>query len=172
MKNWIVVPLLILLASCGRSLISEIPVPEIQKINSSLNTSPLNASPSQAPLLQVGELSLSQLSNRGCGMALRRKDQNRSDRFLLFNGLQSNAMSMLINGKMVQFDRIQSSGQAFYGQATSQIFRSQDGAITAQVNVSLGELGEIESVAVKEGLIRVIKGDQEVTIPVVGDAGC
>ncbi|HEY9640760.1 MAG TPA: hypothetical protein V6C57_09765, partial [Coleofasciculaceae cyanobacterium] len=163
---WVIIPLLVLLASCSRSLVSEIPVPETQPQTQTANPSPLDV-----PTLQVGELSLSQLSNRGCGMTLWRKDQ-RGDRFLLFNGLQPNAMSMLINGKLVQFDRIQSSGQAFYGQTTSQIFRSQDGTTTAQVNVSLGKLGEIESVAVKAGFIRVIKGNQEITIPVVGDAGC
>ncbi|NJR65272.1 MAG: hypothetical protein HC772_08060 [Leptolyngbyaceae cyanobacterium CRU_2_3] len=72
----------------------------------------------------------------------------------------------------MQFERIQSSGQSFYGQTTSQIFRSQDGTTTVQVRLSLGAVGEIESVAVKEGFIRVIKGDKEISIPVVGDAGC
>jgi hypothetical protein len=172
MKSWIIVPLLIMpllavSASCGRSPLSTIPLPQPQNIRS--------ASPSAASVdapVKVGELSLSQLSSRGCGMALWRKEQRGGDRFLLFNGLQPTLMAMMIDGKIVQFERIQSSGQAFYGQTTAQIFRSQDGAITAQVNVSLGELGEIESIAVKSGFIRLIKGNQAVTIPVVGDAGC
>ena len=40
------------------------------------------------------------------------------------------------------------------------------------VEVKLGEPGEIESIAIDKGEIKVKQNTQEVIITVVGDAGC
>ncbi|HEY9626682.1 MAG TPA: hypothetical protein V6C84_05225 [Coleofasciculaceae cyanobacterium] len=161
MKKRFALPLLLLLASCSRPIALD-------------NTPSVSPTPSiTAPAsITVDEFSLSQISGGGCGMTLWRPDRTANDRFIFFNGLQPQSMEMRINGQMMQFDRIQASGTEIYGQSTSQIFRSQNGFITVQVNVTLGKRGEIETVDIPEGSLRVLTDDSEITIPVVGNAGC
>ena len=121
---------------------------------------------------RVGDFTLNQLSGAGCGMTLWQPKRSNNNRFIFFNGLQPNSMEMMIDGKMTKFRRIKATGQQFYGQKTSQTFRSQDGKTVVDVNVKLGAKGEIESVQIKQGTLRVTKNGQQTTIPVVGDAGC
>jgi hypothetical protein len=172
MRNWSVLFLGLLISGCS------LPVAQISTPTRSpevLKAAPLVSSsltPSTA-LPQVGEFTSSQLDAAGCGMTLWKSDRSvQDDRFLFFNGLQPDSMRMMLDGKWARFDRIQSSGQAFYGQTTSQIFRNQTGDVSVEVNVTLGAPGEIESVAIPSGTLRVIRAEQEVIIPIVGDAGC
>ncbi|WP_316435992.1 hypothetical protein [Leptolyngbya sp. NK1-12] len=112
----------------------------------------------------------------GCGMSLwKQADGPRPSGYLFFNRLAQQPgrelTLMKINGEFVRFRRTAASGEEFYGQHTSQTFVSQDGSMQVQVDVTLGEPGEIESVAV-DGIMRVQKGEHTVEIPVQGDAGC
>ncbi|MFQ3627037.1 MAG: hypothetical protein SNJ81_05635 [Cyanobacteriota bacterium] len=81
-------------------------------------------------------------------------------------------MRMLIDGKRLEFSRVDGSGQDFYGQKTTQTFRSAEGTITASVMVTLGEQGDIENVAIADGTIQIERAGATVEVPVVGDAGC
>ncbi|BAY09684.1 hypothetical protein [Calothrix sp. NIES-2098] len=139
----------------------------------SLLTSFVIAQSAQATTLpKVGEFNLNQISGHGCGMTLWKPSSAHKNRFILFNGLTNNSMEMMVNGKIIKFNRVKANGQAFYGQKTFQTFSSQDRKITVDVAVKLGAEGEIESVAIKEGTVTVNQNGKKVKIPVVGDAGC
>lgn len=125
-----------------------------------------------ADALQIDEFALDEISGAGCGMALWKPGQDRPTQFVFFNGLEPSPMEMKINGQVVEFKRVGASGEEFYGQMTSQTFESEDGSMTAQVDVELGEPGEIESVAIDGGTVSVMRDGQETSVDVVGDAGC
>ncbi|CAN1208812.1 hypothetical protein TUMEXPCC7403_01225 [Tumidithrix helvetica PCC 7403] len=134
---------------------------------------------------EIGEFTLDQLfasGGGGCGMTLWKPNltPRNSDRrnYIFFNGLNQDnnskrPMLMMLDGQIAKFRRIKARGSDFYGQKTFQTFQSLDGKIIVEVEVTLGKLGEIESVAIDKGVIRVKKiGEPAIVIPVVGDAGC
>jgi hypothetical protein len=121
-------------------------------------------------LLEVGEFRLEEVSGGGCGMTLSAIDTSDKNLFVLFNGLDKNSMTMKINGKVTKFKRVEASGEEFYGQLTSQTFRSADG-IQVHVVVKLGKQVD-ETIEIKVGTIRVEKNGQRVKLSVVGLAGC
>jgi hypothetical protein len=124
------------------------------------------------PPPNIGEFSLAENNLYGCGMTLWNPDRTARDQYVFFNGIEDGSMRMLIDGELLEFSRVDGSGQDFYGQKTAQTFRSADGMITASVTVTLGQQGEIESVAIADGTIRVERDGATVEVPVVGDAGC
>jgi hypothetical protein len=112
----------------------------------------------------------------GCGMTLWHQDDGpRPSGYVFFNGLAQPLVDvvtlMKLNGEFVHFRRIAASGDEFYGQQTSQTFVSPDNAIRLQVNVTLGQPGEIESFAV-EGSLQLKHNGETLEIPVLGSAGC
>ncbi len=117
-----------------------------------------------------------ELNALGCGMTLWSVEENAKTtterEFLLINGLDDDTMLMRIDGNVTRFNRTNMDGEEFYGQAESQTFVSQDGGIMVDVDVELGEPGEIESVAIDSGMVQVKQGDAAVDVAVVGDAGC
>jgi len=124
------------------------------------------------PSPSIGEFSLAENNLYGCGMALWKPDRADRERYVFFNGVEDGSTRMLIDGKLLEFSRVDGSGQDFYGQKTTQTFRSNDGTITVSATVTLGEQGEIESVAIADGTIQVERDGATVEVPVVGDAGC
>ncbi len=139
----------------------------------------LEASPEQEQAIALGDFGfddIDKLGAAGCGMTLWRPEEAAKGggdrRFILLNGLEADSMLMKLNGEVVRFRRTAASGNEFYGQQTSQTFVSQDGNTTVQVNVTLGQAGEIESVAIQDGTLRVERGRASVEVPVLGDAGC
>lgn len=120
----------------------------------------------------IGEFSLAENNLYGCGMALWKPDRADREQYVFFNGIDDGSMRMLIDGELVEFSRVDGSGQDFYGQKTTQTFRSADGAITVSVTVTLGQQGEIESVAIADGTIQVERDGATAEVAVVGDAGC
>lgn len=146
---------------------------------SSLPTSAVGASPSQEQAIAIGSFGfedIDTLGAAGCGMTLWQPAEAAKGggdrRFILLNGLEADSMLMRLNGDVVRFRRTAASGDDFYGQKTSQTFVSQDGTTTVRVNVTLGKQGEIESVAIKDGTLRVEQESGAVELPVIGDAGC
>ena len=141
--------------------------------------SAVGASPPQEQAIAIGDFGfddIEKLGAAGCGMTLWRPEaaaQGAGDRrFILLNGLEADSMLMKLNGEVVRFRRTAASGNEFYGQQTSQTFVSPDGNTTVQANVTLGQTGEIESVAIQGGTLRVGRGSASVEVPVLGDAGC
>lgn len=132
-------------------------------------TSPASPSPNAA--FTVDEFSFDEISGRGCGMTLWHSDRTRRDRYIFFNELNE-AMEMKINGEIVRFQRTEASGAEFYGQQTTQTFVSEDGSIQVTATVELGEPGEIESVAIQSGTLRVSREGEAIELAVMGDAGC
>ena len=108
----------------------------------------------------------------GCGMSLLQSGAAPGQGFLFFNGLGDKAALMKINGEWVRLQRTATSGEEFYGQATSQTFVSEDGLLTVETEVTLGAEGEIESVEFSDAVLRVTSEEQTVEIAVEGDAGC
>lgn len=154
----------LLLLSCSDSL--ENPTEGTQPLPSSpINTSSSTATPT------INELKLEEISG-GCGMTLSKRDRAQDNSFVFFNGLDPDSMEMKINGEVMTFRRIDEAGEAFYGQYTSQTFANADGSMIVEVDVTLGEPGEIESVAIPEGTITVTQDGQSTTINVMGGAGC
>ncbi|MBD2115008.1 MULTISPECIES: hypothetical protein [Cyanophyceae] len=143
-------------------------------------SSPLLNEPTSNPALPViDRFTLDELfaqDGGGCGMTLWHRDDGlRSQEYLFFNGLaqpSADAVALMkLNGEFIRFRRIAASGDEFYGQQTLQTFASPDDAIKLQVNVALGEPGEIESVSV-EGTLQLQQNGEMMEIPVLGDAGC
>jgi hypothetical protein len=139
----------------------------------------VGASPAQEQSIALGDFGfdeIDQLGAAGCGMTLWRPEEAAKGggdrRFILLNGLEANSMLMKLDGEVVRFRRTAASGDEFYGQQTLQTFVSQDGNTTVKVTVTLGQPGEIESVAIQDGTLRVEQGSATVELPVVGDAGC
>lgn len=137
--------------------------------NSASPASPLS---SDAAAPKVDEFTLDEIQGRGCGMTLWNPDRTSRDRYLFFNGLDENSMEMKIEGEIVKFRRITATGPEFYGQQTNQSFVSEDGNIQVTAAVELGEPGEIESVAIKAGTLRISQAGETIELAVVGDAGC
>lgn len=141
-----------------------------------VESSAVPSGPSNVTNLAIDEFAFEEISGRGCGMSLWRPDRQTRDRYLFFNALNDelneNPMEMKLNGEIVRFRRTEASGTEFYGQTTSQTFVSEDGSTQVTAAVELGELGEIESVAIQSGTLRVSQSGQTIEIPVVGDAGC
>ncbi|UIE39045.1 hypothetical protein [Leptodesmis sichuanensis] len=133
---------------------------------------PPAASPSPTGNIQVEEFTLDEVGARGCGMYLWKADRKSKDRFVFFKGLNPDSMTMRINGQIVKFTRTAGTGDEFYGQQTSQTFRSEDGSTSVIVEVVRGAKQDVEVMAIDQGTIRVSKNGQEVTTPVVGNAGC
>ncbi|MBD2108179.1 hypothetical protein [Nodosilinea sp. FACHB-13] len=141
---------------------------------------PVLSDPTSNPALSViDQFTLDELfaqDGGGCGMTLWHRDDGlRSQEYLFFNGLAqppADAVALMkLNGEFIRFRRIAASGNKFYGQQTLQNFASPDDTIKLQVNVTLGEPGEIESVAV-EGTLQLQQNGEMTEIPVLGDAGC
>lgn len=137
------------------------------------------ASSTQEEAIAIGDFGfadINQLGAAGCGMTLWKPEEAAKPggdrRFIFLNGLEPNSTLMKLNGEVVRFRRTAASGSEFYGQQTSQTFVSQDGQTTVQVNVTLGQEGEIESVTIQNGTLRVDQGSASVELPVRGDAGC
>ncbi|WP_156119876.1 hypothetical protein [Leptolyngbya sp. KIOST-1] len=112
----------------------------------------------------------------GCGMTLwERTGGPPEGGFVFFNGLPQPSGDgftlMKLDGEFVRFRRTEATGPEFYGQQTSQTFVSQDDTLQLQVETTLGEPGEIESVAV-EGTLQLEQNGDTLEIPVEGDAGC
>ena len=155
----------LVLLSCGDSLESQTegtqPLPNLPTSTSSATTTPT-----------INEFKLEEISGAGCGMTLYKRDRAQDNLFVLFNGLDPDSMEMKINGEFMTFQRIDEAGEPFYGQYPSQTFTNSDGSMSVEVDVTLGEPGEIESVAIPEGTITVTQDGQSTTINVMGGAGC
>ena len=112
----------------------------------------------------------------GCGMTLWEKGTNfRENGGLFFNGFSNTGDGeafVMLDSELVPLTRTAASGEAFYGQQTSQTFEAKDGAVDVDVDVTLGEPGEIESVAISEGTVTIEAEGQTKELSVVGDAGC
>ena len=108
----------------------------------------------------------------GCGMSLWRAGESPvSEGILFFSGVEETAL-MMFDDELQQLNRTEASGEAFYGQQNQQTFATIDGEAIVRVSVTLGELGEIESVGISDGTIAVEAQGIATEIPVVGDAGC
>ena len=108
----------------------------------------------------------------GCGMSLWRAGESpMAEGILFFHGVDEAAL-MMFDDEFQRLDRTQATGEEFYGQQSEQRFESADGQTTVQVSVTLGELGEIESIGISDGTIAVETEGIVTEIPVVGDAGC
>ncbi|WP_317036667.1 hypothetical protein [Nodosilinea sp. E11] len=131
------------------------------------------------PSLQVEGFTLDELfaqGSGGCGMTLwHQADGQQPTEFLFFNGLPDAAghqgALMKLDGEFVRLRRTAAAGEEFYGQQRSQTFASPDNALQVQVETTLGEPGEIESVAV-EGTLQLQHNGTTLDLPVQGDAGC
>lgn len=129
--------------------------------------------------VDIGSFTLNEiydLGATGCGMTLWREEVHEAApgerTFTLVNGIEDDSMLMKLNGEVIRFSRTEGSGAEFYGQYEEQTFQNEARDVTVQVSVETGEPGEIESVAIPAGTITVIMGGEEVTFPVMGDAGC
>ncbi|MBD1914414.1 MULTISPECIES: hypothetical protein [Cyanophyceae] len=142
-------------------------------------SSPVSDPTSNPTLPVIDRFTLDELfaqDGGGCGMTLWHRDDGlRSPEYLFFNGLaqpSADAIALMkLDGEFIRFRRIAASGDEFYGQQTSQTFASPDNAMQLQVDVTLGEPGEIESVSV-EGTLQLQQNGEMTEIPVLGDAGC
>ncbi|MGG6237113.1 hypothetical protein ACQ4N7_00610 [Nodosilinea sp. AN01ver1] len=147
-------------------------------------TEPIETDNSATPAPQTGTLEVNSITldelfaegGGGCGMSLwQQSDGSLPQGILFFNGLaqppDDGFTLMKINGEFVRFRRTAAAGEEFYGQQTSQTFVSQDDSIRLQVDTTLGQPGEIESIAV-EGTLQLQQNGDTLTIPVQGDAGC
>ncbi len=144
------------------------------------SSSPMLSDPADNPTLPtIDRFTIDELfaqDGGGCGMTLWHRDDGlRSPGYLFFNGLaqpSAEAVALMkLNGEFIRFRRIAASGDEFYGQQTSQTFASPDDAIQLQIDVALGEPGEIESVSVA-GTLQLQQNGEMTEIPVLGDAGC
>lgn len=130
------------------------------------------------PSIDIGQITgatLMALGGGGCGMTLYGSDRNQfpeDQGFVFSNGLDEDSMRMKINGSILQFRRIDYSGEPFYGQYLSQTFQNDDQGIQVFADVVLGEPGEIESVAIESGTLGVEMDGIRREFAVVGDAGC
>ncbi len=109
----------------------------------------------------------------GCGMSLWRTEQSsQANRTLFFHGMAESKALMIFDGKVNRLSRTAASGEEFYGQQTTQTFMTEDSAIVVKVTVELGTKGEIESISIPKGLLKIETQGQTASIPVAGDAGC
>ncbi|MBD1911515.1 MULTISPECIES: hypothetical protein [unclassified Leptolyngbya] len=170
------------LAACGRST-SE--TPDVSNRDASpiaqAPASPASPSvtPSTATSIKLGSFSFNEIYEigaAGCGMTLWTNEENAKPsgdrRFTLLSGLDENSTLMKINDEVVRFRRTEASGDTFYGQFTSQTFSNEEKGITVHVDVTQGQPGEIESLSIPSGTIKVELNGESVEVPVIGDAGC
>ncbi|MGB3310069.1 MAG: hypothetical protein WBG32_01295 [Nodosilinea sp.] len=141
---------------------------------------PVPESAETADTLEVNTFTMDELfaqGGGGCGMTLwPQSEESPPEGAIFFNGLaqpSDDSFSLMkINGEFVRFRRTAAAGADFYGQQTSQTFVSQDDEdIQLQVDTTLGQPGEIESIAI-EGTLQLQQNGDTLTIPVRGDAGC
>ena len=126
-------------------------------------------------VVQVDPFTLDELFDQGgggCGMSLLQPNAAPGEGFLFTNGIDDSPALMKLDGQWVMLNRTAASGEEFYGQQTSQTFESEDGTVTVQIDVSLGAVGEIESVEFADVQLQVIQDTQVVDVPAVGGAGC
>ncbi|MCY1077927.1 hypothetical protein [Archangium lansingense] len=122
---------------------------------------------------EIGEFTSKQTQFSGCGMSLWKPERSNLEGLYVFhNGTKPGSMRMMISGRILEFERIKGSGREFYGQYTSQTFRSKDGKVTAQVDLELGERFELELLIINGGTIRVTENGRETQLRAVGSAGC
>lgn len=131
----------------------------------------------QAPLaLELQPYSRDELfatGSGGCGMSLWRAESDVDRGAVLFSGIgEGPQLLMKINGRFVAFERIEGSGEEFYGQFAEQRFRNLNGDIEVVTQVTLGQKGEIESVAIDGGTVTLTQNGVSQEIAVKGDAGC
>lgn len=109
----------------------------------------------------------------GCGMSLWRAEGQYNDSLVLFNGIgEGPQLLMKLDSQFVTFERIEGSGEEFYGQFAQQRFRNLAGSVEVVTEVQLGAEGEIESVAIDGGRVVVTRDGVSQEIAVKGDAGC
>ncbi|MGB3614854.1 MAG: hypothetical protein WBA10_13760 [Elainellaceae cyanobacterium] len=146
--------------------------PEDPQIDSAPKPSTAESYTTTPPIGSFSTDELFAAGGGGCGMSLWRADANPlEDGYIFFNGLDAAAI-MQLDGEMVTLSRDKVTGEEFYGQYLSQTFVAPDDALSATVNVVLGEPGEIESVAIPAGTLLLQSGGDVTEISVVGDAGC
>ena len=115
---------------------------------------------------------LREVNAGGCGMSLWKAGESpRAEGILFFHGIDE-AAYMMFEGEIQPLERTAAVGEEFYGQQSEQSFETADGAIAAEVKVTLGEPGEIESVAISEGTISIEAEGAVTELEVIGDAGC
>lgn len=158
---------------------NESPVAQAPASPSASSSTANPSAPSADASIKLGTFAFDEIYEigaAGCGMTLWTSEENSKpagDRhFLLLSGLDEDSMLMKINGETVRFRRTAASGDSFYGQFTSQTFGNEEKGITVNVDVTPGQRGETESVAIPSGTIKVEQGGNTVEVPVVGDAGC
>lgn len=149
---------------------------EKSDISSSADSeAPPSTTSESGPVVEVNAYSTDELfdaGSGGCGMSLLASDTNfGTDNFIFFHEFEGPAL-MKLDDELTQLTRTAASGEEFYGQHTSQSFETEDGAIAVDVNVTIGEPGEIESVSIPEGTLTVTAEGQSEEIAVTGDAGC
>ena len=108
----------------------------------------------------------------GCGMTLRRVEGSGSGQFIFFHGIAPDSGRMRLDGLMLRLLKEQGSGDPFFGQEPTQRFRTPEGRIEVEVEVSPGEKNNRGMIPIKSGTIRVRKDGRETLVSVTGDAGC
>ena len=134
-----------------------------------------SASDNLPMVAQVEAFTLDELFEQGgggCGMSLLQPNAQPGEGCLFTNGIDNPPALMKLNGQWVRLTRTEASGEEFYGQQTSQTFVSEDGAVTIEIDVSLGAVGEIESVEFADVQFKVIQDNQLIEVVATGGAGC
>ncbi|MEM9218174.1 MAG: hypothetical protein AAGD25_28015 [Cyanobacteria bacterium P01_F01_bin.150] len=133
------------------------------------------ANPDSFAIAQVQPFTFEELFEQeagGCGMNLLQPNAAPGEGFLFTHGIDNAPALMKINGQWVELSRTEAKGEEFYGQYTSQTFVSEEDDITVQIDVQLGELGEIESVEFADVQFKVMQDNQVVEVTAIGGAGC
>lgn len=169
-----------LLSACNAQPPQSSPTPTSSPSEPNNSSTPTVRATPESAAIKVESISSDELGEQGgggCGMTLWDQAEGvRPTGLLFFNNLRQQERDeftlMKIDGEFVRFKRTAATGQEFYGQQTSQTFVSEDGTVQLQVDVTLGQPGEIESVAIEQGTIQVWQNGQTLEIAVRGDAGC
>lgn len=171
--------LLSAISACAAIRLSERVSPQSVAQNSPASPMPTPTFVLDAPsprTLEVGEFNFEELNTvteSGCGMYLWQPTNERvPKKFVFFNGLEGEGMWMKLDGKLVKFQRVTTSGGEFYGQTINQTFYNEDKTLRVEVSVELGAMGEIESTAISSGMLRVEREGNVVELAIVGNAGC
>ena len=151
------------------------PNPSASKSAEPIAQTPTNVSnqPANAAKPEINTFNLDELfaqEGGGCGMTLY-ASANDWENFVFTRGIDSPAL-MKIDDQWVRLNLTDSKGEEFYGQNTSQTMVSEDGSLTVTTEVTLGELGEIESVAVSDAILQVTRAGATTELRTAGDAGC
>lgn len=135
----------------------------------------------QTALPELGQYTFDELlaagEEGGCGMVMLAPNTNPyQDGIYFFRGIGRGSQAapgyIEISDEIVALAQVSASGEEFYGQQTSQTFESENGAVTLQVDVTLGAAGEIESVDFAEGKLTLTSDGQSETYVAEGSAGC